>query len=185
MDHNYYYLISYSRWKNHMIKISAIILWADHIKSPLTMLSLNLHGLQIWPHFLVIHQRLLLMITINPHILLQHMRIPSELNLLSIWLYKFNLHLRLQPRIKLLNLVTKHYIRNMYNPFPSVLSILFTKMKPIFHQYHLHQHQHHTKIGHNLNHWTSTWSSDVASSAIKTTPPSSNFHHWILYKYIQ
>ena len=40
-----------------MTTLSAAVLWYDHINAPLTTLSLNLNGLQIWPHLPAVHQQ--------------------------------------------------------------------------------------------------------------------------------
>ena len=96
-----------------MTTFSDTLLWDDHIKSPLTTLGLSLHGLQIWPHLPDVHQRLLLLITPNTHILSHQMRIPSAMKLLALSLQTFNLYLRLRPRIQPLNLVMRPYTINM------------------------------------------------------------------------
>ena len=123
MANTYSYLISYFMLKTHMKKLSDTVLWVDHIKAPLNMLILNLHGLQIWPHLPDVHQQLLLLINLNPHILFHIIRIPYALKLLSLSLHKFNMYLHIQPRIQPLNLVMKLSTRTLYDPFPSVLSI--------------------------------------------------------------
>ena len=135
-----------------MIKLSDTVLWADHTKAPLIKLSLDIHGIQIWPHIPTVHKILILLITLNPYIVLHKMNISSTLNLLSISLHTLNLYLRLQPGNQPLKLVMKLYTRTLLKTFPSVPSIYLTAMLPSFRQYHLHQHPNHTKIGHNSNH---------------------------------
>ena len=116
MDHTCSSLISYFRWKNNMKTFSDTVPWDDHIKAPLTKFSLNLHGLQIWPHLPAVHQRLILMITLNTHILFYQTRIPYALTLLYLSLQTFNLYLCLQPRIQPLKLVMKICIELCITP---------------------------------------------------------------------
>ena len=113
MAHTCSSLISYFRWKTDMKTFSSTVLWDGHIKAPLTTLSLNLHGLQIWPHLLDVHQQLLLLIILNTHILFHQMRIPSSLNLISLSLQKLIIYFCLQQRIQPLNLVVKPYTRTI------------------------------------------------------------------------
>ena len=118
MDHTYYYLISYFNWKTHMTTLSATILWANHIKAPLTTFSLILHGLKIWPYLSAAYLWLLLLINLNLHTLFHNKRITSAVNLLYLSLHIFNLYFLLQPRIQPLNPVMKIYTRTMCNHFP-------------------------------------------------------------------
>ena len=77
-------LISYFMRKTCMITLSGMILWDNCIKAPLNKLSLNQHYLKIWPHLRTVHKWLLLMISINSHILLNKIMVLSELNLLAL-----------------------------------------------------------------------------------------------------
>ena len=118
MAHTFSSLVSYFKWKTHMTTSSATALWSNHIKSPLSKLGLNLHGLQIWTHLPAVHKQLLLLITFNPHILFHQMSIPYAMDLLSLSIHTFNLCLVLQPSIQPRNLVMKPYTRTLCNPFP-------------------------------------------------------------------
>ena len=116
MANTCYSLISYFKWKTNTKKNPATSLWPDHIKAPLTTLILSLHGLQIWPKLPSTHLWLLLLITLNTHILFHHIRIPSDLNLLYISLNKFNLYLRLESRIQPLKLAMKPHTITLWKP---------------------------------------------------------------------
>ena len=90
MAHTFPSLVLYFRWNTHMTTFSATVVWANHVKTSLTKLSLHLHGLQIWSHFPSIHQQLLLLIILNLHMLSYQMKFLYALNLPSLSLHTFN-----------------------------------------------------------------------------------------------